>query len=102
MAPAHKRAHPTGSRGGSSLTLNGSITVFDAASQSVVTIPMPEIPAAEIEPTLIVSPQGRHVVLSVRWTDAEGEHAQSWLTAIDGASGWTPIDSGLVIQWLDD
>ncbi len=88
--------------GFSSLTLNGSITVFDAASQSVVTIPMPEIPATEIEPSLIVSPDGRHVVLSVCWTDAEGEHAQSWVTTTDGASGWTAIDGGLVIQWIDD
>jgi len=87
--------------GFSSLTLNGSISVFDAASQSVVTIPMPEIPATAIEPSLIVSPDGEYLVLSARWTDAEGEHAQSWLTTTDGASGWTPIDGGLVIQWLD-
>ncbi len=84
------------------LELNGSISVFDAGSQSVVTIPMPEIPATAIEPSLIVSPDGEYLVLSVRWTDAEGEHARSWLTTTDGASGWTPIDGGLVIQWLDD
>ena len=84
----------------SSFPLNGQLAVFDAASQSVVTIPMPEISATEIEPSLIVSPDGRHLVLSVRWTDPEGEQTQSWVTTTDGASGWTPIEGGLVIQWL--
>jgi hypothetical protein len=85
-----------------SIPLNGQLMVFDAASGSVVEIPFPDIPAPEITPSLIVSPDGRHVVLSVRWTDVGGEHAQSWITTSDGGSGWTPIEGGLVIGWVGE
>jgi hypothetical protein len=85
-----------------SIPLNGQLMVFDAASGSVVEIPFPDIPAPEITPSLIVSPDGRHVVLSVRWTDVGGEHAQSWITTSDGGSGWTLIEGGLVIGWVGE
>jgi len=87
-----------------SIPLNGKLTVFDAANQSVVEIPLPDsdILSEIISPALFVSPDGRHLVLSVRWTDAGGEHARSWITTTDGRSGWTPIEGGLVIGWVGE
>lgn len=86
----------------SSIPLNGQLIVFDAASRSVVEIPFPDIPSEIINPAIIVLPDGRHVVLSVRWTDASGEHARSWVTTTDGAKDWTPIEGGLVIGWVGE
>lgn len=87
-----------------SIPLNGQLTVFDATSQSVVEIPFPDFdfPSEIIDPALFVSPDDRHIVLSVRWTDAGGEQARSWITTTDGRSGWTPVEGGTVIGWVGE
>lgn len=90
--------------GPGSIPLSGQLVVFDAASRSVVEIPFPDagIPSEIIEPAIIVSPDGRHVVLSVRWTDGGDEHAQSWITTADGRSGWAPVEGGMVVGWVGE
>lgn len=78
---------------------DGHLVVLDAASGETRLLPFPDVRDDPVSLQVAISPDKQHLAVTLV-TDPGPGATQTWITRMDGSTGWALVGAGELVSWL--